>query len=455
MADFQIECFQNEYLPQGAQTMDAVLTVTASGTTGVTKDGARTQERTELLIVDTSGSMNGSKLRAVKEATAAAVDCIPDGVRFGIITGNHKAEVAFPPTPPLAVSAPETRTEAKNAIKKFEARGGTAMGTWIDMARIVVGDASGIRHAILLTDGKNESEEPADLERALALAEGVIQCDCRGVGADWEVAELRKVSTALLGTLDIVAQPEGLVADFTAMMKLSLSKRLAEVSLRIWNPQGASLTMLKQMEPPIDLTAMRVQSGPLSGDYATGSWGDESRDFHLSVRVPPGEVDDEMLAARVTLMVGGEASGQGLVRAVWTDDTARSTRINPQVAEARGDAELAVAIQEGIDALKEGDDSTATDKLGRAVQMADEAHNDEVIERLSKLVEIEDASTGKVRPRRKIDDIDMFEAEVRSTKSSSAKKRSELHAFIGTDPTRCAICGLRQDASVHQGGDAP
>jgi hypothetical protein len=453
MADFQIECFQNEYLPQGAQTMHAVLTVTASGTTGAATNGVGTQERCEVLIVDTSGSMNGPKLRSVKEATAAAIDCIPDGVRFGIITGNHKAEVAFPPTPPLAVSSPQTRTEAKLAVKKFEARGGTAIGTWIDLARLVVADASGIRHAILLTDGKNESEDPADLERVLGLAEGVIQCDCRGVGADWEVAELRKVASSLLGSLDIVAQPEGLVADFTAMMKQSLSKRLAEVSLRVWNPQGAELLVLKQMEPPIDLTAMRVQSGPLSGDYATGAWGDECRDFHLTVRVPPGEIDDEMLVARVTLMLGDEASSQALVRAIWTDDTARSTRINRQVAEALGDAELADAIQEGIDALRDGDDSTATDRLGRAVQLADEADNEEVIDRLSKLVVIEDRSTGRVQPKRKIDDIDMMLAEARSTRSSSAKNRSEPHGFTGTDPMRCATCGLRQEAAIHQGGD--
>ena len=32
MADFTIECFQNEYLPEGAQTMHAVITVTAAGT---------------------------------------------------------------------------------------------------------------------------------------------------------------------------------------------------------------------------------------------------------------------------------------------------------------------------------------------------------------------------------------------------------------------------------------
>ena len=31
-------------------------------------------------------------------------------------------------------------------------------------------------------------------------AAGIFQRDCRGVGADWDVAELRRVAGALLGT---------------------------------------------------------------------------------------------------------------------------------------------------------------------------------------------------------------------------------------------------------------
>ena len=84
------------------------------------------------------------------------------------------------------------------------------MGSWIELGETILGQAAGIRHAILLTDGRNESEEPEALDEALRRAEGALQCDCLGVGADWEVAELRKVATALCGTYDIVADPDGL-----------------------------------------------------------------------------------------------------------------------------------------------------------------------------------------------------------------------------------------------------
>jgi hypothetical protein len=447
MTDFQIECFQNEFLPQGGQKMDAVLTVSASGEgSSAGPDAAPAEDRTELLIVDTSGSMNGKKLRCAKEATAAAVDCIPDGVRFGIITGNHEAEMAFPIWGQLAVSSPESRAEAKQAVKKFEARGGTAMGSWIELAQTMVGDAAGIRHAILLTDGKNEHEEPEVFDQALRQAEGAFQCDCRGVGDDWKVAELRKVATALLGTCDIVADPEGLSNDFSGMMMQSLSKQVAELNLRVWTPQGAEVVLLKQMEPPLDLTASRTEAGPLTGDYATGAWGDECREFHLSVRVPASEVGAKMLAARVTLLVGGEPVGQELVKAEWTDDVGKSTDINKKVAEVRDEAELADAIHYGVDALRRSDDETATKLFGKAAQIAKESGNEDALDRISKVVVIEDAVSGRVRLKDAVDEADLMENEVRL----STRTVRKVHRFKGSNLAHCETCKRPATDAVHR-----
>ena len=452
MAEFKIECFQNEFLPQGGQVMHAVLTVCASGTGSVGASGpVPAADRTELLIVDTSGSMNGRKLRSAKAATAAAIDCIPDGVGFGIVTGSHRAEMAYPLWGGVAVSSVQTRAEAKQAVKGFEARGGTAIGSWIELAQDVFGQAEGIRHAILLTDGRNESEEPEALDEALRRADGAFQCDCRGVGDDWEVAELRKVATALRGTYDIVADPDGLSVDFSGLMMQSLGRQVAELSLRVWTPQGAEIVALKQMEPPLDLAGSRAADGPLVGDYTTGAWGDECRDFYLSVRVPAGAVEDKMLVARVTLLVGDEAVGQGLVTAEWTDDVTKSTRMNKQVADAIGEGELADAIQEGVDAYRAEDIATATDRFEKAVQIATESGNDDAIDRLSKIVDI-DTVTGRVRPKAKVDKIDLMTVETRSTRTSRT-----VHRFKGSDLGRCDTCKRPATDAVHRvaGSNSP
>jgi hypothetical protein len=35
-----------------------------------------------------------------------------------------------------------------------------------------------------------------------------FQCDCRGVGVDWQVAEVRRIAQALLGSVDIIPEPD-------------------------------------------------------------------------------------------------------------------------------------------------------------------------------------------------------------------------------------------------------
>ena len=67
--------------------------------------------------------------------------------------------------------------------------------------------------------------------------------------------------------------------------------------------------------------------------------------------------------------------------------------------EAGVEQELADAIQDGVEGLQEGDMATATGSVGRAVRLATEMGNDEVIERLSKVCEIIDPIAGRVRVR--------------------------------------------------------
>jgi hypothetical protein len=208
------------------------------------------------------------------------------------------------------------------------------------------------------------------------------------------------------------------------MMQNAMGKQVADVMLRVWTPQHASLKFVKQVAPTVqDLTDRRTQSGPQAGDYPTGSWGNaESRDYHVCVQVTPAGVGQEMLAARVSLVVGGEIAGQGLVRAVWTDDEALSTRINSQVAHYTGQAELAQAIQDGLEARKQGDEDTATAKLGRAVALAQESGNEGTARLLAKVVDVVDAATGTVRLKKSVDDADEMALDTRSSITVRTKK---------------------------------
>ncbi|HEY1521019.1 MAG TPA: VWA domain-containing protein [Solirubrobacteraceae bacterium] len=132
MSTFTTECFQNEYLQLGASEVNAVVTVTSDGVAGQ----ATQPEAAEIVIIDTSGSMGAprQKMAAARDATSIAIDCIREGVAFGIIAGTEVARAAYPTDGTLVLASSQTRSEAKQALRRLKAAGGTAIGSWLTLA---------------------------------------------------------------------------------------------------------------------------------------------------------------------------------------------------------------------------------------------------------------------------------------------------------------------------------
>jgi len=202
-----------------------------------------------------------------------------------------------------------------------------------------------------------------------------------------------------------------------------MSKGVADAELRVWAPQGAQVLFVRSVAPTVeDLTARRTEVNALTGAYPTGAWGDESRDYHVAVRVASKPVGSEQLAARVQIAVGGEVQASGLVKARWSDDSSLTARINPEVAHYTGQAELASVIQEGLAAKAAGDEATATVKLGRAVQLAAETGNEEATSRLRRVVDVDDEEKGTVRLKRNADKLDEMALDTASTKTTRVRR---------------------------------
>jgi hypothetical protein len=426
MTEFSAAVYQNEYLADGSTDVHAIVTITCSGAGQAGRTDAG--DAGEIVIVDISDSMGWPGVRAAQEAAIAALDQVLDGTWFSVVAGSHVAYQAFPPVGGAGMVRIDARTraQAREAIGRLAPSGGTAMGTWLEAATWMVQSVPEVprAHAILLTDGINQHETPAELDRRMARAVGHLQVDCRGVGADWEVGELRRIASTLMGTVDLIPRPEQMAAEFATLMRQSMARGVASAELRVWAPQGAEVLFVRQVAPNVeDLSARRRAVDPLTGAYPTGSWGDEQRDYHVAIRLPASRaVGQEQLAARVQLVVGDQRVAQGLVKALWSDDSSLTTRISPEVAHYTGQAELAEAIQDGLAAKAAGDDRTATAKLGRAAQLAAETGNDEVTAKLRKVVDIDEADTGKVRLRRDVEKLDEMALDTTSTKTTRVRK---------------------------------
>lgn len=423
MAEFSATVYQNQFLPDGGTDVMAIVSVNCTGA-GQAGTGGGTPG--EVIIIDTSGSMQVEAMEAAKQAAIAALREIVDGTYFAVVSGNGAAFLAYPPVrsgPGMVPMSAQTRAEATYAVSRLSSGGGTVISTWLDLAGVLFQSVPQVtqRHAILLTDGEN-NEPPEVLDAAVGRAAGFYQCDCRGIGVEWKVSEIRRIAQTLLGTVDIIPAPHELAAEFAAMMRASMARGVADATLRVWAPQGAQVLFVRQVAPTVeDLTTRRTPVNDLTGDYPTGAWSDESRDYHVAIRLSARGVGQEQLASRVQIVVGGAVVAQGLVKATWSDDSALTARIDQQVAHYTGQTELAAAIQEGLAAKAAGQEELATTKLGRAVQLAKETGNEEATAKLRKVVEIDDAETGTVRLKRAVDKADEMALDTASTKTTRVR----------------------------------
>jgi uncharacterized protein YegL len=421
---FTAEVFQNPYLNQGATQVNAIMTITTSGDGGVSVATPKSQ-RLFGIICDISGSMGGAKILAAKEAIVQIINLLPTDAAFFIVTGSSRAKLLVP----LVNAIPENKQRAIAQVKEISANGGTVISSWLNTA---LGEFNkmpfAICQALLLTDGQNDPSDEQDLERVLAASEGRFQCDCRGVGTDWQVSQLQKIAGKLLGTTDIISSPDRITADFEAILAKAMGKTVSDVSLRLWTPQGAKVLFCKQVSPEIvDVTDRSRTVNDRMVDYPTGAWGsNESRDYHFCIQVNAGNIGDEMLAGRASLIT--QTNGQetkiteAKILATWTEDEAKTAKIDRHVAHYTGQAELAQSIQEGLEARAQGNIEVATVKLGKAVKLAHDSGNEATAKLLRSVVDVEDAAAGTVRIKKAVAKEDEMMLDTRSTKTARIHK---------------------------------
>ena len=230
---------------------------------------------------------------------------------------------------------------------RLRAGGGTAIGRWLQPGQ----------PALRRPTRRGQARHPAHRRPEPARGSGAApaRCSTRARGTSsataaasaptgWPPSCARSPST-LLGTADGLEDPAELPAAFRAMTEAAMGKSVADVALRVWTPPAPRLRFVKQVLPAgrgPDRPA-RSEVSARVGDYPTGAWGAESRDYHVSVEVAAGRGRRGAAAPPGSALVSGGA-GARRARSSWPagpTTTALSTRINPQVAHYTGQAELA------------------------------------------------------------------------------------------------------------------
>ncbi len=417
---FKLDAFLNPYLSAGANRVDAILTIQASGNSSTSPSRHTAAVG---LILDTSGSMEGNRILSVKHATRKAIEMLDSDTWFFVAAFSDHATLISP----LMQASMSNKLAADQRVERLEARGGTRMSTGLNMAKTEFRKIpNAIHYGLFLTDGKNHPDDETNLLNVLNECDGLFQCDCWGVGTDWEPKQLKNVASKLMGTADIIPQPAGIESVFGNAVTGAKGRSVRDVRLRLWTPKNAKIMSCKQMNPDIAiLTTRGIAVAVQTKHYPIGAWGNETRDYYVAIELPHGDLGDEMLACRPSVVyledgIEIKVSGSPVV-ATWTDDESLSTRINEQVAHYTGQEELADRIHDGLEARAKGDVDVATKMLGKAAKIASESGNMDTVRRLSKVVDIVNAELGTVRLKPLVDKADEMDLDLASTRTARRK----------------------------------
>jgi hypothetical protein len=92
------------------------------------------------------------------------------------------------------------------------------------------------------------------------------------------------------------------------------------VSLRVWTPRGATVAVLREISPAtVDLRDGAIRIDDLTVECPAGRWTGGAREYELAVTVPPCDAGDELLAARLGVVVAGDVVARALIAVACID----------------------------------------------------------------------------------------------------------------------------------------
>ncbi|HEY5947486.1 MAG TPA: VWA domain-containing protein [Kofleriaceae bacterium] len=331
------------------------------------------------LVLDTSGSMEGDAIKAVRASAQALVAKLRDGDRISIVAFHSHADVLVQ----NRVVDAKSRAQVVHAIEHIKARGTTdlASGLALGMSQVVQGRLpAGINRIVLLSDGVPNNQINLPNTITSIHAQG-ISVTSLGLGIDYDTTLMTQIARDTGGQFHFVEKPDEVAAVFDD----ELTKMTTVV--------GRNLQLV--IEPGPNVTIQKLPGFSVAADgklYATV--GD----------LAAGEVRDLMFP--ISVAARGEGSTAEVALATLTYDDV----IGHTGAQTR----------DGFVALKTSNDGAA---IKAAVKMGLEAARVRATAAAATLDAITLARQGQIEPARK--HLDAAIAAVRAAAKKLADKDLE------------------------------
>jgi len=232
--------FELTWSPAGGKAPEAAMFVERKGKTDyallmVLPPDPSLQERAAqaripretILVVDTSGSMNGGPMEQAKAALLAALDTLSPTDRFNVIEFNSIAAALFPDAVPVTEAS---LAQAKAFVKQLKARGGTEMALALKLALNGRETPGVLRQVIFATDGSVSNED--ELFRLIHERLGASRLFTIGIGAAPNGHFMAKAALFGRGTFTYIADLADVQVKMAALFAKVEAPVLKDVAIR-------------------------------------------------------------------------------------------------------------------------------------------------------------------------------------------------------------------------------
>ncbi|MBC8075288.1 MAG: VWA domain-containing protein [Chloroflexales bacterium] len=237
------------------------------------------------MVLDRSGSMQGPKLAAMKQAAQRLIDLLtPDDI-VALVIFDDTVQVVLP-------AAPASDKQALKAqIDTIQESGGTAMSLGMQAGQAELAKQSGpnrLSQMLLLTDGQTWGDEEVCRAIAKGLGSSGVRITALGLGAEWNEKLLDDLAELSGGVSDYVADPARIDTFFQRAVQTAQGTAATEARVLMRLARDVTPRAVHRALPTIaNLGYQPIGQNEVTvklGDLAYGSGGSVLLDLMLPPR---------------------------------------------------------------------------------------------------------------------------------------------------------------------------
>ena len=271
------------------------------------------------LCIDTSGSMSRHDMAAARDGAAWVWELLDDHDHVALVSFDSTVRTRLP----AARVSDLSRREYMRRVRALTPGGGTNIYTGVERAAEALRempDERAAKRLIVLSDGRDGRNDPADYEQLATRVDGHgIRIVAAGLGASYEAATIRTLGTAARGEWTHLETAADIRRFFGRIVGEAASVVAPDARLELDLADGVDLSEVYRTVPQVQQAV--VDRRPAAAVVGLADLRDrEPQRVSMKLSAPPAEHRGVVTLADLTLRTaGGSKSTELQVR--YTDDS--------------------------------------------------------------------------------------------------------------------------------------